>query len=127
MGDVHLKEDESGIVTHTNHFVENRYVDEPPWLTGSSIRLERAGKLSRQLIDEGKTITPELLRDRIFSDTYNAPESICCLGDSTRAQAVRSKTLFNIVMNLDPQNLWAEVVWGQPGIEEEGRTVYRIP
>lgn len=41
LGDVHLKEDEFGMVTHTNHFLENRYTDEIPWIPGSPIRLDR--------------------------------------------------------------------------------------
>ncbi|TQB75213.1 hypothetical protein MPDQ_003466 [Monascus purpureus] len=127
LGDVHLKENESGIITHTNHFIENRYVNEPPWLSGSPIRLERIKQLSHELVVQGEKFTPALLRQKIFSDTYNAPQSICCLGDPSRDEAVRSKTLFNIIMNLDPKDLWAEVVWGQPGIGEEGTTVFKMP
>ncbi|KAL5480331.1 hypothetical protein ACEPAI_1601 [Sanghuangporus weigelae] len=31
LGNIYLKPDENGIVVHTNHFIENRYVEEIPW------------------------------------------------------------------------------------------------
>lgn len=130
LGDVHLKEDEFGIITHTNHFIENRYVDDPPWLSGSPIRLERIRQLCHELIHdeiEGEKITPVLLRQKIFSDTYNAPQSICCQEDPTRHHSVRSKTLFNVIMKLDLQDLGAEVVWGQPQAGKEESPVFRMP
>ncbi|TBU36645.1 hypothetical protein BD309DRAFT_1085098 [Dichomitus squalens] len=39
-----------GIVMHTNHFLENKLVDEPPWLFGSPVRLERADASCGELI-----------------------------------------------------------------------------
>ncbi|KAJ5674092.1 hypothetical protein N7462_009531 [Penicillium macrosclerotiorum] len=129
VGDKHIVEDASGLIGHTNHFIENRYVNEPPWLAGSPVRLKRLGDLAQELISQGVTgdaLTPSVLRDRIFSDTYNAPEAICCREDSTRHISIRSSSLFNIVMNLDPQNLGAEVVWGRPGSGEEG-PVLKMP
>ncbi|KAI9928924.1 hypothetical protein ASPWEDRAFT_49394 [Aspergillus wentii DTO 134E9] len=129
LGDIHLKEDEFGMVFHTNHFLENQTMDPSPWLPGSAIRLDRARQLSRRLIDDGikgEKITPALLRQKIFSDTYNAPQSICCQEDMTRHRTMRSCTLFNIVMNLDLQNLGAEVVIGQPGSGKES-SVVKIP
>ncbi|KAJ5293942.1 hypothetical protein N7508_008763 [Penicillium antarcticum] len=129
VGDKHMAEDASGIIRHTNHFIENRYVNEPPWLSGSPIRLERLHKLTQELIREGvkgDSITPALLRDRIFSDTYNMPQAICCQEDPSRPITSRSSSLFNIVMNLDPNNLGAEVVFGRVGSGEEG-PVLRMP
>ncbi|KXG46920.1 Peptidase C45, acyl-coenzyme A:6-aminopenicillanic acid acyl-transferase [Penicillium griseofulvum] len=123
VGDKHISEDASGIIGHTNHFIENRYVNEPPWLSGSPIRLKRLGELTQELIQggvQGDAITPTLLRERVFSDTYNQPQSICCQEDPSRHISNRSSTLFNIVMNLDPKNLGAEVVFGRVGSGEEG-------
>lgn len=129
VGDKHIPEDTSGIIGHTNHFIENRYVDEPPWLTGSPIRLKRLAELTQELIQEGvqgDAITPTLLRERIFSDTFNKPQAICCEEDPSRHISNRSSTLFNIVMNLDPKNLGAEVVFGRVGSGEEG-PVLKMP
>ncbi|KAJ5862707.1 hypothetical protein N7455_006775 [Penicillium solitum] len=123
VGDKHIPEDASGIIRHTNHFLENRYVNEPPWLSGSPIRLQRLGELTQELIQcgvQGDAITPALLRERIFSDTYNKPQAICCEEDPSRHISSRSSSLFNIVMNLDPKNLRAEVVFGRVGSGEEG-------
>jgi len=129
MGNKYLPEDASGIIGHTNHFIENRYVDEPPWLSGSPIRLKRLGELTQELISngvKGDSITPALLRERIFSDTYNAPQAICCEEDPSRHVSNRSSSLFNIVMNLEPKNVGTEVVFGRVGSGEEG-PVLKMP
>ena len=129
VGNKYIAEDEFGLIGHTNHFIENRYVDEPPWLSGSPIRLKRVGELARGLISEGVSgdaITPALLRERVFSDTFNAPQAICCQEDETRDLSTRSSTLFNIVMNLEAENPSAEVVFGRPGSGMEG-SVLRMP
>lgn len=118
VGDVHLQEDEFGMVTHTNHFLENRYADENPWLPGSPIRLERVRQLAQDLVKDGvkgEAVTASLLRERIFSDSYNSPQAICAQEDPSRHRTVRSCSLFNIVMNLDLPNPSAEVVVIQPG------------
>ncbi|KAJ5351075.1 hypothetical protein N7452_000049 [Penicillium brevicompactum] len=126
VGDKHLTEDASGIIGHTNHFLENRYVDEPAWLSGSPIRLKRLGELTKELIDvgvKGEDLTAVLLRESIFSDTFNLPQAICCQEDPSRPITNRSSSLFNIVMNLDPKNLGAEVVFGRVGSGEEGPVI----
>jgi isopenicillin-N N-acyltransferase-like protein len=118
LGDVQLEEDEYGMILHTNHFIDNHNVTEPSWIKGSPARLERARQLCRELATsgiEGDSITPSLLREKIFSDTCNAPHSICSLEDPTQHRTRRTSTLFNIVMNLDKQNPGAELVIGQPG------------
>lgn len=129
VGNKYIPEDASGIIGHTNHFIENRYVDEPPWLSGSPIRLQRLRELTQRLIAEGvegDAITPALLRERVFSDGFNAPQAICCQEDESRHISVRSSTLFNIVINLDPGNLGAEVVFGRVGSGEESH-VLQVP
>lgn len=129
VGNKYLPENEFGLIGHTNHFIENRYVEEPPWLSGSPIRLKRLNDLTAELISsgmKGDAISPTLLRDQIFSDTYNAPQAIACQEDESRHISARSSSLFNIIMNLDPQNLGAEVVWGRPGSGNEG-PVLKMP
>lgn len=129
VGNKYLPEDDSGLIGHTNHFLENRYVEEPPWLQGSPIRLKRLRDLTHELISNGvkdDAITPVLLRERVFSDTYNAPQAICCEEDVSCHISTRSRTLFNIVMNLDLQNLGAEVVFGRVGSGQEG-PVLKMP
>jgi len=129
VGDKYLTEDASGLIAHSNHFLENSYVEEPPWLSGSPIRLDRIRYLAHELIADGvkgDAITPELLREKIFSDTYNSPQAICCKEDESRDISTRSSSLFNIVMDLKPQNSSAEVVFGRVGSGEEG-PILRMP
>lgn len=129
VGNKYITEDASGLIPHTNHFIENRYVDEPPWLSGSPIRLQRLKELTEKLIADGvkgDAVTPVLLRNQIFSDTYNAPQAICCSEDESRHVSTRSSSLFNIVMNLEPSSLGAEVVFGRVGSGEEG-SVLKMP
>ncbi|KAE8162579.1 acyl-coenzyme A:6-aminopenicillanic acid acyl-transferase-domain-containing protein [Aspergillus tamarii] len=126
LGDVHLKEDEYGIIMHTNHFIENKNVTEPSWIKGSPARLERAQQLAHELVNsgiKGDLITPSLLREQVFSDTCNAPNSICSQEDPDTHHTRRTSTLFNIVMNLDTQDLGAEVVIGQPGSGNESPVI----
>ncbi|KAF5861915.1 hypothetical protein ETB97_012314 [Aspergillus alliaceus] len=126
LGDVHLKEDEYGMIMHTNHFIENRNVTEPSWSKSSPLRLERVGQLAHELADngiQGNLITPTLLREHIFSDTCYTPHSICSPGDPDVHLTVRTSTLFNIVMDLDQQSLGAEVVVGQPGSGKESAVI----
>lgn len=129
VGNKYIPEDKSGLIAHTNHFIENQYVEEPPWLSGSPIRLKRVHDLATELISsgvEGDAVSPNLLRQRIFSDSYNAPQAIASEEDPSRHISARHSSLFNIIMNLDLQNLGAEVVWGRPGSGKEG-PVLRMP
>ncbi len=131
-GGVYLPEDANGILVHTNHFLENKLVDEPPWLSGSPVRLARANEICGELIQElggdrvrENGIDAKLLRARFFSDTSNSPQAICCSPDPSRL--ARIQTLFNIVMTfgegMEPS---AEVVFGKPGSGEES-DVFRMP
>ncbi|KAJ5541585.1 hypothetical protein N7494_006661 [Penicillium frequentans] len=129
VGNKYIPEDEAGLIPHTNHFIENRYVEEPPWLSGSPIRLKRVKDLAMGLIANGTSgdaITPSLLREQIFSDTFNVPQAICCQEDQAVHVSIRDNTLFNIVMNLEPGRVGAEVVFGRPGSGEEG-PVFQMP
>lgn len=129
VGNKYISEDVSGLIGHTNHFIENRYVEEPPWLSGSPIRLKRLDELTQELMSsgtKGDAITPVVLRERIFSDSFNAPQAICCEEDPSRHISSRSSTLFNIVMNLEPCNVRAEVVFGRVGSGDEG-PVLKMP
>lgn len=130
LGDVHLKENGHGIITHTNHFIENRHVVEPLWAPSSPYRLDRINELTNELVEtgiDGESVTPALLRETIFSDTCNAPYSISVREeDPDRHWTARSVTLFNIVMTLNSHCPTAEVVIGQPGTGTEG-SVINIP
>ncbi|KAJ5594784.1 uncharacterized protein N7459_000992 [Penicillium hispanicum] len=120
VGNRYLPEDASGLIGHTNHFLVNTYVEEPPWLSGSTIRLNRLRELTQGLIAEGvegDAITPALLRERVFSDTFNTPQAICCQEDDISSP---NATLFNIVMDLNSVQPAAEVVFGRVGSGEEG-------
>lgn len=127
-GGVYLTEDADGVLAHTNHFLQNKLVEEPPWLTGSPVRLARARAICDELIGElGKDrlgeIDATLLRARFFSDTFNSPQAICCSPDPDRT--ARIQTLFNIVMTLGPgKEPSAEVVFGKPGSGEESGVFY---
>lgn len=129
-GGFYLKEDERGVLAHTNHFLENKHVDEPPWLSGSPVRLERAQTICGELIAKlGDSrlggIDAKLLRAHLFSDTTNSPQAICCSPDPARAAKI--STLFNIVMTFEPGRVpLAEVVFGKPGSGQESE-VYHMP
>ncbi|KUJ22972.1 AAT-domain-containing protein [Mollisia scopiformis] len=126
-GDTHIPPNEKGIVCHTNHFLTNKFITEPPWLAGSPIRLDRANKLTAELAEGGKAVTEERLRDHVFSDTFNAPQAICCQEDPIRPIETRSSTLFNIITRFKKGEApSAEVVWGRPGSGEEG-PVLKMP
>lgn len=128
LGDVYLAE-ENGIVTHSNHFIENRFVDEPPWLPDSPVRLQRIKQLTLELLDTGvagNMVQGALLRDKIFSDTFNSPSAICCQENPTKPIETRSSTLFNIIMCLNDTNPSAEVLWGKPG-SGEAKSVLEMP
>lgn len=123
-GDVHIQPNETGLVCHTNHMIENKLMNEPPWLSGSPIRLQRIRELSAKLNTSEQAINGQLLRDRVFSDTFNAPQAICCQEDPSRPIETRSSTLFNIIMKLGQEHPTAEVVWGQPGSGLEGDVLH---
>lgn len=129
-GGVYLPEDARGVIVHTNHFLANRLMDEPPWLSGSPVRLARARTLVDKIDREREVqaavdVDAKLLRARVFADTFNAPQAICCEPDPSRE--ARIQTLFNIVMTFGPGVApSAEVVFGRPGSGEES-TVYHMP
>jgi len=138
LGSVYLEPDERGVLVHTNHFLQNKSVYEPPWLEGSPVRLARIRELCTELgaqtngkfgakgdeISQGKAslVTPEVLRSRIFADRFGAPQSICCyapMGDRVMA------TLFNIIMVFeDGRDPYAEVVLGRPGEDNQSAAMH---
>ena len=125
-GSVYLKPDNDGILVHTNHFLENKYVHDPPWLSGSPIRLQRATQLTHQLLGETVAETPiskttQQLREHVFSDRFNSPQAICCNADFATGKEDDMGTLFNIIMVLDPEGeARAEVLIGKPGPDNKG-------
>ncbi|KAJ7839143.1 hypothetical protein B0H14DRAFT_2787860 [Mycena olivaceomarginata] len=109
-----------GYVTHTNHFIANKCgVIEPHWPgVGSHERLERINELMNGLesevgVGDGDGEFRKTLRQRIFSDTFNSPASICCMENPVKPIETRSRTLFCIVMKFSSVAApSAEVVWG---------------
>ncbi|KAH9949315.1 AAT-domain-containing protein [Amylocystis lapponica] len=128
-GGVYLSADPDGVLVHTNHFLENTLVDEPPWLSGSPHRLARARALCTDIMRDSLGRAPDagVLRRRLFSDTTNLPQAICCCPDPERGGLASIETLFNIVMvfavGTAPS---AEVVFGRPGSEKESK-VFVLP
>ncbi|KAF5350934.1 hypothetical protein D9758_010478 [Tetrapyrgos nigripes] len=125
VGNVILQPNAKGFIAHTNHFLENKFVDEPPWLANSPVRLMRVNDLTSKLISDKQLVNSKILRERIFSDMYNAPGSICCQEDPARPIETRPSTLFCIIMKfVQGQSPTAEVVWGKPGSGEEGDVLH---
>lgn len=124
LGDVYLQPNEDGFICHTNHLIENRYVEERPWLSGSPVRLERMKSLATNLSKSHVRLDAKVLREQVFSDTYNAPQAICCHDDLARPIETRPSTLFCIVIKfIAGQQPNAEVVMGMPGTGGEGPIV----
>ncbi|KAL5522168.1 hypothetical protein ACEPAF_2025 [Sanghuangporus sanghuang] len=133
LGNVYLKPDENGIIVHTNHFIENRYVEEIPWNISSESRLSRIQELITLIRKNSptnprtKSITPELLRERIFSDTQGAPQAICCYRPADETDGRSVGTLFNIIMQFVPgEEPSAEVLFGRPGPGNRS-PMYKMP
>lgn len=131
-GTVVLRPDADGVVAHTNHFVENQFVEDVPWLSNSRGRLARALSLVDEIRKELTTpkgmfdaddVMPEVLRARVFSDKEGAPEAICCEVRTPTGSTVGS--LFNIVIELG-RNPNAEVLFGRPAAGKDA-SVYRMP
>ena len=118
-GSIYLPQPPSGVNVHTNHFLENHFVEEVPWQVGSVPRLKRIKELVNQIKDEHKkldAISPKLLRERVFSDRQGAPTAICCHVVNKDGTSAVTSTLFNIVMEFElgmPPK--AEVQFGRPG------------
>jgi len=136
LGSVYIAPDERGVLVHTNHFLVNKLVDEPPWLESSPVRLERAKVLcdsvvtavqrpTKEQAEFEPRVSPALLRDRIFADGCGTPLGISCR--SKQANDTVSGTLFNIVMQFETRKTpFAEVLFGGPGPKNRG-PVLRMP
>lgn len=121
LGNAYLDPDPRGMVFHTNHFLVNKFVQEPLWYLGSPVRLQRAQELVVGIDEEGERVDGDVLRKRVFSDEFNAPQSICAMDDESRPVQTRSQTLFSIAMWFEEGSApRGEVVWGRPGSGDEG-------
>lgn len=142
-GNSYIEPDVNGVIVHTNHFIQNKYVEEVPWLTGSVPRLDRIKELLGELLlqrsqnsygstKDGKDIecdvSASLLRNTIFSDRQGRPQSICCCMDEEEEGSTRPVcTLFNIIMTFIPNKApKAEVLFGKPG-EVEASNAINLP
>lgn len=125
----YLGEDKHGLITHTNHLLATKDVGERPWVDGSQTRLRRLNEICQevmntfdydQLVEE---VTPQLLRQNVFSDRENAPQAISA-SPSDPAKSV--ETLFNIVMVLQHKvPPYGELIFGRPDQSSGG--VYTLP
>ncbi|KAL0068297.1 hypothetical protein AAF712_004684 [Marasmius tenuissimus] len=127
LGNAYLSPNQYGFVTHTNHLLANRApgLREPPWVgIGTDERLERVNQLLTDWVrDKDRPVTAETLRNHVFSDTANAPASICAQMKPELPIETRGRTLFCIVMTfrtVSRASPSADVVWGRPGNEESG-------
>lgn len=121
VGNVYLDPDPRGMVFHTNHFLSNKLVEEPPWLSGSPARLARVEELAVEMHEKGEKVDGEALRKRIFSDQVNAPQAICAMEDEDMPVPSQYRTLFSIAMRFgEGEEPRGEVVWGRPGSGDEG-------
>lgn len=125
-GNAYLTPDARGMVFHTNHFVANTHMGEGAWLSGSPVRLARVQDLVVGIDERGGRVTGEALRAGVFSDGYNAPQSISAVEDLGAESHSRWGTLFSIAMWFGQGEPRGEVVWGRPGSGEEG-PVLNIP
>ncbi|KAJ7208689.1 acyl-coenzyme A:6-aminopenicillanic acid acyl-transferase-domain-containing protein [Mycena pura] len=120
LGDTYIPCNKHGYIAHTNHFIANKCgVIEPHWPgVGSHERLARIDELMNGLkcevgVGEEHEKIGDTLRQRVFSDTFNSPASICCMENPIKPIETRSRTLFCIVMTFSPGAApSAEVVWG---------------
>jgi isopenicillin-N N-acyltransferase-like protein len=120
LGNAYIPPNKHGYIAHTNHFIANKCgVTEPHWPgVGSHERLARINELMNGLEGEagvglGDGEIRDTLRQRIFSDMFNSPASICCMENPVKPIETRSRTLFCIVMKFSSGAApSAEVVWG---------------
>ena len=102
---VEMVQDDRGICTHSNHFVEPHHnaKNAKNTLPDSPVRLDRI----RLLLQKVQQPTMALLRETL-KDKQDYPYAIC-RGTSDKS---KSETLFSIVMDLE--NEYAAVKMGQP-------------
>lgn len=87
------------------------------------------GNIAREVgpVYLGDVVDAALLRSRVFSNTENSPQAICCSSDTTGGGLGRSETLFNIAMTFENgKEPKGEVIFGRPGSGAE-TSVYNMP
>ncbi|KAJ7876423.1 acyl-coenzyme A:6-aminopenicillanic acid acyl-transferase-domain-containing protein [Mycena leptocephala] len=97
LGNAYIPPNRYGYIAHTNHFIANKCgVTEPYWPgIGSHERLARINELMNGLEGESGDEHREIrdkLRQRIFSDMFNSPASICCMENPVKPIETRSRT-----------------------------------
>ncbi|TCD61623.1 hypothetical protein EIP91_008147 [Steccherinum ochraceum] len=125
----YLGEDKNGLITHTNHLLATKDVGEKAWEDGSQTRLRRVNEICGEIISTfdydqlADEVTPQLLRQNVFSDRHNAPQAI---SQSPSDPQKSTETLFNIVMVFEhKEEPKAELIFGRPD-QSSGR-VYSLP
>ncbi|KAK6351611.1 hypothetical protein TWF718_004766 [Orbilia javanica] len=85
-------------LAHTNHSIENTAIKEPSEFPGSKERLGRTHEIVKTIGCEN--LSPQRLRETIFSDEENGNFSICASENACKPKWIRFMTLFNIVISL---------------------------
>lgn len=115
-------EAQEGVLTHTNHFIENHPVDDKLAFKDSPVRLKRIDELiceRKKRIDASMEIEVEGIRS-LLADEHDSPTAIC----RSKTEDSTVATLFNIVMDLRRRR--AEVVVGKPS-QEGAEVLYLDP
>ncbi|KAK6503561.1 hypothetical protein TWF481_008575 [Arthrobotrys musiformis] len=94
----YIQPDQNNILAHTNHSIGNTAIKEPSEFPGSKDRLARAFRLMETMGPQN--LSPQRLRETIFSDGENDKFSICAAENMCRPKWSRIMTLFNIVICL---------------------------
>ncbi|KAJ7863544.1 hypothetical protein B0H13DRAFT_2565109 [Mycena leptocephala] len=97
LGNAYIPPNKYGYIAHTNHFTANKCgVTEPHWPgIGSHERLARMNELMNGLEGESGYEHGEIrdkLRQRIFSDMFNSPATICCMENPVKPIETKSRT-----------------------------------
>jgi isopenicillin-N N-acyltransferase-like protein len=101
---------QDGWLVHTNHYLSPRMqaLEQPGIYAGSHVRLNRARRLLKARIEEGKVTIPDL--QAVLRDHVNYPYAICGHHNPADPPHERDQTVISLVMDLTGQ-----VVWAAPG------------
>jgi isopenicillin-N N-acyltransferase like protein len=102
---------DTGILSHTNHFLAPDFVRCDAHVATSPNTLFRLECLRAALVREAPAITVESLA-KVLSDHRNAPLGICCHGDERAAEAERFATIVSVIYDLDAREV--HVAGGTP-------------
>ncbi|KAF3090485.1 hypothetical protein TWF569_004422 [Orbilia oligospora] len=93
-----ISPNDNDFLAHTNHSIENTAIKEPSEFPGSKERLARTYDIMKTI--NPTDLSPQMLRETIFSDIENGNFSICASENACQPKWIRTMTLFNIVIRL---------------------------